>query len=116
MYESYGMAAGLATEFGKAADEGLKSAASQQAAAPLRAIIQGTTQAASGLQAVVAPMAKGFLGVAGAVAQAFGPQVAGVIAQVAGAQRRKAPLTTLACASLDEHFRPCDPSERSQAM
>ncbi|WP_158101838.1 hypothetical protein [Streptomyces swartbergensis] len=32
-----------------------------------------------------------FLDVTAAVAQAFGPQVAGFIAQVAGAQRRKAP-------------------------
>ncbi|WP_242435937.1 hypothetical protein [Streptomyces sp. Root369] len=53
--------AALATEFGQAADEGLKFAASQQAVGPLRAIIQGTTQAAAGLQAAVAPLAKGFL-------------------------------------------------------
>ncbi|KUN37668.1 hypothetical protein AQJ30_15400 [Streptomyces longwoodensis] len=76
---------GLAGEFGKAASQGLKFAASKEALAPLRTIIQSTTQAASGLQVVVQPLAKGFLDVAAAVAQAFGGQVGGTIAQL-GAQ------------------------------
>ncbi|MFF5968286.1 hypothetical protein ACFY64_32090 [Streptomyces collinus] len=75
----------VSTEFGKAASEGLKFAASQQAAGPLRQIIQGTAQAASGLQTAIAPLAKGFLDVAAAVLQAFGPQVGAGIGQV-GAQ------------------------------
>ncbi|MFF5668788.1 hypothetical protein ACFY8S_01405 [Streptomyces hygroscopicus] len=73
--------AGLATEFGNAASEGLRFAASQQAMAPLQTIIKGTTAAASGLSAVVAPLAKGFLDVAAAITQAFGPQVGSAIAQ-----------------------------------
>ncbi|WP_369387931.1 hypothetical protein AB5J72_10205 [Streptomyces sp. CG1] len=47
--------AALSAEFGRAAGEGLRFAASQQAVAPLRAIIQGTTQAAAGLQVVRQP-------------------------------------------------------------
>ncbi|MFD8509722.1 hypothetical protein ACFV27_01050 [Streptomyces antimycoticus] len=74
--------AGLAGEFGKAADQGLKFAASQQAVAPLRQIIQGTTQAASGLQQVIAPLAKGFLDVAAAVSTAFGQQLGDSIASI----------------------------------
>jgi phage-related protein len=72
---------GLSGEFGKAADEGLRFAASQQALNPLRMIIQGTTQAASGLQVAVAPLVKGFLDVAAAVLAAFGPKVGQSIAQ-----------------------------------
>ncbi|NED92062.1 hypothetical protein G3I76_69880, partial [Streptomyces sp. SID11233] len=40
---------GLAGEFGRAASEGLRFAGSQQALAPLRAILEGTRSAASGL-------------------------------------------------------------------
>jgi phage-related protein len=75
----------VATEFGKAASEGLKFAASEQATAPLKTIIQGTAQAASGLQSAIAPLVKGFLDVAAAVTQAFGKQVGDRIGQV-GAQ------------------------------
>ncbi|MEV7413120.1 hypothetical protein AB0O04_35415, partial [Streptomyces althioticus] len=75
----------LSAQFGKAASEGLKFAASQQALAPLRTIIQGTTQAAGGLQTIVAPLAKGFLDIAAAVLKAFGPAVGAQIAQT-GAQ------------------------------
>ena len=77
--------AGLAGEFGKAASEGVRFAASQQAVAPLRTIIEGTTQAASGLQAAVAPIAKGILDIAAAVLQAFGAGAGNAIAQT-GAQ------------------------------
>ncbi|MFD4855160.1 hypothetical protein [Streptomyces atratus] len=76
---------GVAAEFGKAASEGLRFAASQQALAPLQTIIQGTTQAVSGLQVAIAPVAKGFLDIAAAVSQAFGSQVGGAIAKL-GAQ------------------------------
>ncbi|MET9462945.1 hypothetical protein ABZY05_49660 [Streptomyces canus] len=75
----------IAANFGKAASEGLKFAASQQAAGPLRQIIQGTADATSGLSKTIAPLAKGFLDVAAAVAQAFGAQVGAGIGQL-GAQ------------------------------
>ncbi len=72
----------VAVQLGKAASEALKFAASQQAAAPLRSLIQSTTDAASGLQVAVAPLAKGFLDIAAAVAAAFGPQVGAGIGQL----------------------------------
>ncbi|MFJ1695651.1 hypothetical protein ACIOHC_10950 [Streptomyces sp. NPDC088252] len=76
---------GVAAEFGKAASEGLKFAASGQALAPLQAIIKGTQSAASGLQVAIAPIAKGFLDIAAAVLTAFGPGLGASIGQ-AGAQ------------------------------
>ncbi|MGW2951487.1 phage tail protein [Streptomyces eurythermus] len=75
----------IAANFGKAASEGLKFAASQQAAGQLRQIIQGTADATSGLSKVVTPLAKGFLDVAAAVSKAFGSQLGAGIGQV-GAQ------------------------------
>ena len=75
----------VAAQLGQAASEGLKFAASQQASAPLKQIIEGTAQAASGLQVAIAPLAKGFLDVAAAVSKAFGAQVGAGIGQV-GAQ------------------------------
>ncbi|MEV3895290.1 phage tail protein [Streptomyces anulatus] len=75
----------VAAEFGKAASEGLKFAATSQASTPLKAIIDGTAQAASGLQKAVVPLAKGFLDVAAAVTKAFAPNVGSGIA-AAGAR------------------------------
>ncbi|MFD3848197.1 hypothetical protein ACFWVB_20190 [Streptomyces microflavus] len=75
----------VAAEFGKAASEGLKFAATSQASGPLKAIIDGTAQAASGLQKAVVPLAKGFLDVAAAVTAAFAPNVGAGIAS-AGAR------------------------------
>ncbi|MEU7323433.1 hypothetical protein ABZ682_23205 [Streptomyces griseoviridis] len=75
----------IAANFGKAASEGLKFAASAQATGPLKQLIASTADATSGLSVAIAPLAKGFLDIAAAVAKAFGSQVGSGIAQV-GAQ------------------------------
>lgn len=69
----------VSAQFGKAASEGLKFAATSQASAPLKAIIQGTADAASGLQTAIAPIAKGFLDIGAAISTAFGAKAGAAI-------------------------------------
>ncbi|MGC4947695.1 phage tail protein [Streptomyces sp. DT224] len=69
----------VAAQFGKAASEGLKFAATSQASAPLKAIIDGTAQAAAGLQKAIVPIAAGLLDVGAAIAEAFGKKAGDAI-------------------------------------
>ncbi|MFD5788565.1 hypothetical protein ACFWH1_18325 [Streptomyces sp. NPDC127037] len=69
----------VAAQFGKAASEGLKFAATSQASAPLKAIIDGTAQAAAGLQKAIVPIAAGLLDVGAAISEAFGKKAGDAI-------------------------------------
>jgi phage-related protein len=75
----------ISNEFGRAAASALDFLASSQALAPIQQILGGTQGALSGLSAATAPVLKGFLDIAGAVADAFGPGIGQGIAQT-GAQ------------------------------
>lgn len=76
---------GIAAQFGQAANEGLKFAASKDALTGLRAVIDGTTGALSGIPTATQPILKGFLDIAAAVSEAFGSNLGNAIGQ-AGAQ------------------------------
>lgn len=66
---------GISAQFGRAASEGLKFAATKDALTPLRGILAGTHAALSGLAPATQPVLKGFLDVASAVSTAFGQRV-----------------------------------------
>ena len=66
---------GISAQFGRAASEALKFAATKDALTPLRGILAGTHAALSGLAPATAPVLKGFLDVAAAVSTAFGQQL-----------------------------------------
>lgn len=66
---------GISAQFGRAASEALKFAASKEALAGLRGVLAGTHAALSGLAPATQPVLKGFLDVASAVSTAFGQRV-----------------------------------------
>ncbi len=66
---------GISAQFGRAASEGLKFAATKEALAGLRGVLAGTHAALSGLAPAVQPVLKGFLDVASSVSTAFGQRV-----------------------------------------
>ncbi|MEU5497993.1 hypothetical protein [Streptomyces griseofuscus] len=65
----------IAAGFGRAADQGLKFAASQTAFKGLQGLLKGTSQAVGGLSTAVQPVLQGLLSVASSVATAFGAQL-----------------------------------------
>ncbi|MET8609831.1 hypothetical protein [Streptomyces misionensis] len=69
----------VAAGFGRAADQGLKFAASKTAFTGLQGLVKGTSQAVGGLSTAVEPLARGLLSVASSVATAFGAQLGAAI-------------------------------------
>jgi phage-related protein len=76
---------GISSEFGKAASEGLKFAATKEALSSLTQVTGGVQAAVAGLAPAVRPVLKGFLDISAAVSTAFGAKLGSSIAQ-AGAQ------------------------------
>ncbi|MCX4609368.1 hypothetical protein [Streptomyces mirabilis] len=72
----------IAAGFGRAADEGLKFAASKSAFADAQALLKGTSGAVDGLAKAVQPLASGILAVASSVSSAFGAQLGTAVGNV----------------------------------
>ncbi|WP_181387240.1 hypothetical protein [Streptomyces sp. Act143] len=72
----------IAAAFGRAAQQGLKFAASKTAFTGVQGVVSGTASAVDGLARAVQPLASGLLAVASTVSQAFGAQLGTAIGNV----------------------------------